>query len=493
MATKRISKSQFMKGLQCHKHLWLYNFRKDLIPPVPKDVQARFDEGHVVGDLARKYFKGGQLVAFDYKQLPEAIEQTSELIKKGVKIIYEAAFVSNNVLVRPDILKQNSDGTWDMIEVKSTTEVKDEHYPDAAIQKYILEGAGLKIKKVWLMHINNQFVKNGPINPKDFFSKQDITEEISGLKDEVIQNLETFMAVLASDKAPEIGIGQQCSAPYECEFRGHCWADIPEYSIYNIPRLKWEKKEQLKDLGILRFRDVPEDFDLNAGQLLYLQVEKTGKAVIDKPAIAEFLGELEYPLYYIDFETIMPAVPLYDGSRPYQQIPFQLSLHIQAKPGAAVRHLEYLGDAKTDPRPALARFMVDNIGPKGSLLAYNAPFEASRIKELAEDFPSCADGLLALVGRIKDLMKPFQARAYVHPQFHGRYSIKKVLPALIPDMTYEGLPVANGGDAQLAYFNMLSGKLTKAEMDQTAKDLKVYCGQDTLAMVKILEHLSGIV
>jgi len=493
MATKRISKSQFMKGLQCHKHLWLYNFRKDLIPPVPKDVQARFDEGHVVGDLARQYYDGGQLVAFDYKQLPEAIKQTSELLKKGVKIIYEAAFVSNNVLVRPDILKKNPDGTWDMLEVKSTTEVKDEHYPDAAIQKYILEGAGLKIKKVWLMHINNQFVKNGPITPKDFFIKQDITEEISGLRDEIIQNLEAFMEVLANDEAPEIGIGQQCSAPYECEFRGHCWAGIPEYSIYDIPRLKWEKKEQLKDLGILRFRDVPEDFDLNAGQLLYLQVEKTGKAVIKKPAIAEFLGALEYPLYYIDFETIMPAVPLYDGSRPYQQIPFQLSLHIQAKPGAGVRHLEYLGDAKTDPRPALSRFMVDNIGPKGSLLAYNAAFEASRIKELAEDFPACADALLALVDRIKDLMKPFQARAYVHPQFHGRYSIKKVLPALIPDMTYEGLPVANGGDAQLAYFSMLSGKLSKSEMEQTAKDLKVYCGQDTLAMVKILEHLQKIV
>ena len=333
MATKRISKSQFMKGLQCHKHLWLYNYRKDLIPPVPKDVQARFDEGHVVGDLARQYFEGGKLVAFDYTQLPEAITQTSEFMGKGAKIIYEAAFVSNNVLVRPDILKQNSDGSWDMIEVKSTTEVKDEHYPDAAIQKYILEGAGLKIKRVWLMHINNQFIKDGPIRPIDFFTKEDITAEAAGLKDKIAQDLETFMEVLASDKAPEIGIGRQCSAPYECEFCDHCWAGIPEYSIYNIPRLKWEKKEQLKDLGILRFRDVPEDFDLNAGQLLYLQVEKTGKAVIDKPAIAEFLGKLDYPLYYIDFETIMPAVPLYDGSRPYQQIPFQLSLHIQEKPG----------------------------------------------------------------------------------------------------------------------------------------------------------------
>ncbi|MDO8804003.1 MAG: DUF2779 domain-containing protein [Elusimicrobiota bacterium] len=493
MANKRISKSQFMKGLQCHKHLWLYNYRKDLIPPVPEDVQVRFDEGHVVGALAREYFNGGKLVDCDYQQLPEAIKQTREFIESSTKIIYESTFVFNNVLVRADILKKNTDGTWDLIEVKSTTEVKDEHYPDVAIQKYVIEGAGLKINKAWLMHINNQFVKDGPIDPKGFFTKEDISAEVADLKDETVQNLEAFMEVLAAAKVPDIGIGRHCSSPYECEFSGHCWKDIPEYSIYDIPRLKWDKKDALKDMGILRFRDVPEDFPLNDGQLLYLRVEKTGKAVIEKTEIAEFLGELTYPLYYIDFETIMPAVPLYEGSRPYQQIPFQLSLHIQAKPGAAVRHLEFLGDAKTDPRPGLARFMVDNIGPKGSLLAYNASFEASRIKELAETFPASEDALVRLVAQIKDLMKPFRSRAYVHPHFHGRYSIKKVLPALIPDMTYEGLAVANGGDAQLAYFNMISGKLTKAEMEQTAKDLKIYCGQDTLAMVKIVEHLIGIV
>lgn len=493
MSKKRISKSQFMKGLQCHKHLWLYNYRKDLIPPVPEDVQVRFDEGHVVGSLAREYFKGGKLVEGDHTQLMEAVNQTGEFIKSGAKIIYEATFFSNDVLVRADILKKNTDGTWDLIEVKSTTQIKDEHYPDVAIQKHIIEGVGLKIKKTWLMHINNQFVKDGPINPKGFFIKEDITAEVSDLKDETIQNLKEFMKVLVGSKAPKIDIGRHCSSPYECEFSGHCWKNIPEYSIYDIPRLKWEKKEQLKEMGILRFRDVPKDFPLNDGQLLYLQVEKTRKAVIEKAEIADFLGELAYPLYYIDFETIMPAVPLYEGTRPYQQITFQLSLHIQAKLGATVRHLEYLGDAKTDPRPGIIKFMLDNIGPKGSLLAYNASFEATRIKELAGDFPASEDGLLALPERMKDLMKPFQSRAYVHPKFQGRYSIKKVLPALIPDMTYEGLEVANGGDAQLAYFNMLSGKLTKVEMEQTAKALKIYCGQDTLAMVKIIEHLIGIV
>jgi len=185
-------------------------------------------------------------------------------------------------------------------------------------------------------------------------------------------------------------------------------------------------------------------------------------------------------------------LPLYDGSRPYQQIPFQISIHVQAKPGEKPSHFEYLGDGKNDPRPALISFMLKNIGPKGTLLAYNASFEASRIKELAQNYPTHSKALLALTGRLEDLMKPFQSRAYVHPQFQGRYSIKKVLPALIPDMTYEGLAVANGGDAQSAYINMHSGKLPPAEMDKRRKDLKIYCGQDTLAMVKILAHLSQL-
>ena len=492
MFTKRISKSQYMMGRQCMKRLWLYNYRKDLIPPVPEDQMRRFEEGHAVGALARGYFKGGQLVAEDYKQIPQAIDRTGELIQSGAKIIYEGAFVFNNVLVRCDILKKNTDLTWDLIEVKSTTEVKDEHYPDAAIQKYVLEGAGLKIKKIWLMRINNKFIKEGVIDPKGFFTRQDITAGTAGLKNEVVQNLEKFMEMLESGQTPEIPIGRHCSAPYECEFCGHCWKGIPEYSIYDIPRLSWEKKNILKAMGILRFRDVPDTFDLNDGQRLYLRVEKSGNPAIDTAAIKKFIQGLQYPLYHMDFETIMPAIPLYDGSRPYQQIPFQLSLHIQAGPGSEPRHLEYLGDAKTDPRPELIRFMLDNIGPDGSLLAYNAAFEISRIKELAEDFPAFKTGLLNLPVRMRDLMGPFQARAYVHPEFHGRYSIKNILPALIPDMTYKGLSIANGGDAQLAYFNMLSGKLSPAEMNRTRNDLKVYCGQDTLAMVKILERLQKI-
>ena len=492
MFTKRISKSQFMMGLQCLKRLWLYNHRRDLKPPVSPEQQKLFDEGHAIGALARDYFPGGTLVDADFRRLPAAIKMTAELVEGGAEIIFEGAFVFANILARCDILKRNKDGTWDLIEAKGSTAVKEEHLRDVAVQRYVLEGSGLKIKKVFLMHVDNTFVKAGPIDPLKFFALEDITKETAALLPGVGGDLERFMEALGSAEAPEPGIGRHCSDPYDCEFRGHCWKGVPENSIYDIPRLSWEKKNTLKAMGILLFRNVPDSFDLSEGQKAALQVEKSGEAFLDKKKLAKFLKKIKYPLYHIDFETVMPGIPLYDGSRPYQQVPFQVSLHVQAGPGAEAGHFEYLGDGKNDPRPGLISFLLENIGPEGTLLAYNASFEAKRIEELARDFPESGPALAALLPRFEDLMTPFLERAYVHPATHGRFSLKKILPALIPDMTYEGLPVANGGDAQLAYYNILSGKLALGEEEQLRKDLLVYCGQDTLAMVKILERLSRL-
>lgn len=493
MFARRISKSQFMMGLQCLKRLWLYNYRRDLMPPVGPEQQQLFDQGRIIGALAREYFEGGVLVEEDFKHIPQAIKRTAGLAGGSAGVIYEGAFVFGNVLARCDILKRNSDGSWDLVEAKGSTAVMDEHLPDAAVQRYVLAGAGLKIRKTLLMHIDNSFVKSGPIDAKKFFALKDISKVTAALMAETSRDLERFMETLASAEAPGIGIGRHCSTPYNCEFRAHCWKGIPEHSIYDIPRLSWEKKNMLKAMGIILFRNVPDNFDLSEGQKLALQVEKSGETLLDRKKIAGFIKKIKYPLYHIDFETVMPGIPLYDGSRPYQQIPFQVSLHVQAAPGAEPGHFEYLGDGKNDPRPGLISFMLEKIGPEGTLLAYNASFEAKRIEELARDFPESGGALSALLGRFEDLMAPFLERAYVHPACHGRFSLKKILPALIPEMTYEGLAVTNGGDAQLAYYNILSGKLAPDEVEQVRKDLKIYCSQDTLAMVKILEHLSQII
>ena len=492
MFAKRLSKSQFMMGLQCLKRLWLYNFRRELLPPVAPAQQLMFDEGHAIGALAREYFPGGALVEEDFRHLPQALKRTAELAAGEAKVIYEGAFIFANVLVRCDILKRNGDGSWDLVEAKGSTAVKEEQLHDVALQRYILQGSGLKIRKTRLLHIDNSFVKSGPIEAKKFFALEDITAETAALQAGVRQDLERFFEVLASAQAPETGIGRHCSDPYDCEFRGHCWKGIPENSIYDIPRLSWEKKNTLKAMGILLFRNVPDSFDLSEGQKLALKVEKSGEVLLDRKKIGKFLKRIKYPLYHIDFETVMPGLPLYDGSRPYQQVPFQVSLHVQAAPGAEPEHFEYLGDGKSDPRPGLIAFMLAKIGPEGTLLAFNSSFEMKRIEELARDFPEQGPALAALLDRFEDLMKPFLERAYVHPACHGRFSLKKILPALIPDMTYEGLAVANGGDAQLAYYNILTGKLPSFETERIKKDLKVYCGQDTLAMVRILEHLIEI-
>ena len=489
MFKKRISKSQYMMGLQCLKRIWLYNYRKDLIGPVPEDKQLRFDEGHLVGELARRYFKGGKLIGFNYTRLREAIEETARLIKNGSKIIYEGAFVFNDVLIRADILKKNKDNSWNLIEVKSTTSVKDIHAYDTAIQKYVLEGLGFKIKAVKMMYINNKFIKNGEINSKDFFTLETITEPANTHLKEVKKNLRKFMKTLSNKKEPKMEIGRHCASPYECEFREHCWKDIPDYSIYDFPHLCWQKINELEELGIMKIKDIPDDFPLSPWQQLFLKAEKTNKRIIDTGSISDFIKELKYPLYFIDFETIMPSLPLYNGSRPYQQIVFQVSLHIQNKAGGELKHLEYLGDGKNDPRPMLVKFMLKHIKAKGSLVAYNASFEKTRIKEMAREFPKYAKDLLKMKDRMADIMKPFQKRKYIDPRFRGSYSLKKVLPALVPAMTYKGLDIGDGGEAQTAYLNMLSGKLSKLETTKLRKDLKIYCGQDTLAMVEILKSL----
>lgn len=477
-------------GLQCLKRIWLYNYRKDLLGAIPVGQQLRFDEGHLVGELARNYYKGGKLIESDYKHLHQAIEETDRLIKKGTKIIYEGTFVFNDVLIRADILKKNKDKSWDLIEVKSTTSVKAAHAYDTAIQKHVLEGLGFKIKNVKLMHINNKFVKNGEINPKEFFTLETITEEANNHLKEVKKNLRKFMKTLSSKVEPEIDIGGQCSKPYKCEFCNYCWKHIPDYSIYNFPHLASQKVEELIGMGIMKIKDIPNNFPLRPWQQLVLKAEKTRKPCIDTDVISDFIEELKYPLYFIDFETIMPSFPLYDGSSPYQQLAFQVSLHIQKnKAGGKVQHFEYLGDAVNDPREGLIKFMLKHIKAKGSLVAYNATFEKTRIKELARDFPKYAKSLLKLNERMADIMKPFQKRAYIHPKFQGSYSLKKVLPALVPVMTYKGLDIGDGGEAQVAYLNMLSGKLSAKEIKKIRKDLKIYCGQDTLAMVKVLKVL----
>lgn len=488
---KYLSKTQYTRGLQCVKSLWLYNYRKDLQAEVSPSMQATFDQGHEVGDLARTYFKGGVLLKQGREDISGAIAETKALLDKGETLLFEATFQAENVLVRCDILRKVK-GEWQLIEVKSSTELKDQHLDDIAVQKYVLEASGLKIKRAFLMVIDKEFVRNGPVDPKKFFRLIDVTEEIKDAEAAVPETLKEFFAALAkTDQEPAIAIGGHCADPYACDFQAYCWKGIPDYSAYNFGRLKPAVREDLISRGILAVKDFPDTLQLSAAQEDFVRCAKTGRPIIRKGEVKEFVGALEYPLYHLDFETLNPAIPLYDGQRPYRQFPFQASLHIEDKAGG-LKHYEYLADGTKDPRQDIVDFLLKYIGRKGTPLAYCSSFEASQIRALAAAFPGQAGALEALADRFVDLAAPFRSRHVLFPQFQGGYSIKVVLPTLVPGMTYEGMAVANGGDAQLAFASLLSGKLDKAAAARVRADLLAYCSQDTLAMVKILAWLKKV-
>ena len=488
----RLSKSQFIRGLQCHKALWLYRNRKDLIPEAAPAQQMIFDQGHEVGILAQRRFPGGVLISEGHTQTAQSLASTQAAVEAGARVLYEAGAVHDNILVRADIIAKTKDKkAWDLIEVKSSTEVKDVYLQDVAVQLYVLEGAGFPIRKAFLMHVNNEYVRKGPIDPRGLFALEDVTEEARELQETVPKELKAMQAMLAKSQAPSIEIGTQCFSPYACDFQDHCWAKVPEYSVFNLGGARMEKKFGWWHEGIKAVADIPED-GLSRAQGLQVKVAKSKKPHIDVVRIAKVLGELAYPLFFLDFETINLALPPYDGLRPYQQMTFQASIHVQERKNGPLRHVEYLGEGRSDPRPGMAAYLAETIGPKGTVVAYNAGFEGQCLGGLAASFPKYAKSLLSAKERLWDLGTPFRRALYVHPKFRGSWSIKVVLPTLVPDMSYDKLAIGNGGDAQLAYLSLMMDSPSARERARTLRNLKEYCGQDTMAMVKVLATIQKL-
>lgn len=486
---KTLSKSQFIRGQQCTKSLWLYRNRQDLMTAISSSDQRKFDDGHEIGQLAWQRFPGGVEIKNGHLEREKALEATRKAVADGAKYIYEASVLFDRVFVMVDVLKRNPDGTWDLIEVKGSTSAKDVYLSDMAVQRYVLEGAGYRVRKTILMHVNNQYVRKGKLDPKSFFTLADMTAEVNDLMKDIPAEVRRLHKVLDLKSAPDIEIGAHCDSPYGCSFKDHCWKAIPDYSIYNIVRIRAEKIAVLRERGIIHVHKVPDDFPLSASQKLQVSCAKTKKPFIDPPAIAKFLGQLVYPLYFLDFETINPALPPYDGLRPYQQLTFQASIHIQERQGGPLRHAEFLADGLSDPRPGMAEFLVKEIGPKGTVVAYNIAFEKQRLMELSKDFPRHAKILTSAAQRLLDLGTPFRSGHYVHPDFQGSWSIKVVLPTLVSGMSYANLAIGDGGAAQTAFISLMKDSLTAKARQALCSGLLEYCGQDTMAMVKILDCL----
>lgn len=421
----------------------------------------------------------------------EAVEKTAKLISEGKEVIYEAAFQSEQVMAALDIfVKQN--GKYYAYEVKSSTKITPTYILDAALQYYVMTNAGIEIEDFFIAHINNQYVRKGNIEPKKLFTLASVKDDLLELQDEVKRKIERAKQALAQKAIPEIKIGEHCFSPYPCDFMGTCWKHVPVNSVFEIAGMTRSEQFALFNSGVVRMDEVPDDHKMKKDSKMHVLGFKTGNVQIDKKAIKDFLHTIYYPVYFLDFETFMPAVPIYDLSRPYQQIPFQYSLHYRAGRDAELKHFEFLGEQGRDPRHEfIQRLLTDTVG-KGDILVYNAQFEKSVLNALKKDFPEFAELIDERLSRIKDLMQPFQQKDYYHPAMKGSHSIKNVLPAVAPDLKYEGMKIPNGTVAMSAY-EQLQTETDMFKILETRDALLEYCRLDTLAMVKILETLEKAV
>lgn len=481
-----LSKTTYLAGLQCAKRLWLEMHRPNLAAPPSETDRFRMARGSEVDRLVRQHFDGRLI--FDHHDEQEMIRATWQAIEAGERVLFQGTFAADGVLVKTDMLVyQDMPPGWQLIEVKATTSYKkDEHLQDVAIQYYVLRQAGLNVIRAGLMHLNKACTY--PLLD-NLFTVEDITADVETHLPDVELALAEMKALVAQATEPAVEIGRHCDHPHTCPFRGECWRHVDRPTIWNIPRLNAGKAEQLRQLGILFLADVPADFPLTPAQRMTLEIITQERERIDAAAIRQKLAQLEYPLYFLDFETDDPAVPRLDGFGPYQQVPFQYSCHVLDRDGR-LEHREYLHSEPANPLPGLAQSLLEHIGPVGSIVAYNASFEKRILRQLAAMFPNHAGRFEAMADRLWDQLEIFKSD-YQHYAFGGSNSLKSVLPVLVPELSYEGLAVRDGGQAQMVW-NRLIACEDAAEKAQLQQQLRDYCQLDTLAMVRIHQVLMGL-
>ncbi len=482
-----LSKSQYLMGLQCPKLLWVVFNEKERLPETDAFTQHTFYEGERVGEVAKLLFSGGIDVSAD--DFNTNLEETQRLISCS-KPLFEAGFVADNLSARADILMPTDDG-WDIIEVKSSSSVKDVNIDDLAFQKYVYEMAGLKIRKCFLMHVNNQYIKYGEIKPESLFVQNDVTEDVRSSQVGVEERIKYMFSVIEGSE-PEVKIGPGCKEPYTCSLKGECWSFLPESGVDGLC-CGGKKTFDLMEKGIYCIKDIPEDYKLTARQKIQKLCEENEGLHFDRENINNWLAGLNYPLYYLDFETFNTAIPIFDGTKPYQQIPFQFSLHVQYEPGGELEHFSFLAGGKKDPRPELLKRMWELIGEDGSIVVYNQSFEIGRLKEMAEAFPDYKDRVESLISRFVDLIVPFRKFWFYKNCQKGSTSIKKVLPAVTGE-SYDDMEIGDGGTASLEYlritFGDYYGNLPDEEEVKRVRDaLEKYCGLDTEGMAWIVDGL----
>ncbi|MCB9772258.1 MAG: DUF2779 domain-containing protein [Candidatus Omnitrophica bacterium] len=483
-----LTKSRYMQGVQCSKLLWFAYNRKEEIPPIDVATQAIFRQGIQIGLLAQRLFPDGIKLERDASPFEHSKKSTEVL--KDRRPIFEAGFVFSNTYALADILNPVGHDEWDLIEVKSSTQVKEEHYEDVAFQKYVYEGAGLKIRRCYLYHINNEYIRQGEIDPEALFLKVDITDLIKDLIPLLPKRIENMLQVIQGS-LPDINIGPQCDSPYECPLKEACWAFLPtKDNIFVLMRGKKIAFNFMKK-GLLRLLDIPDDAELTDSQRKQLKIHKTGTPYINRVALREFLQTLKYPLYFLDFETISSAVPLFDLSRPYERIPFQYSMFVVLSRNSSPQHFSFLWREKSDPRTDFIKQLSSELGTPGSIVAYNAAFEISVLEGVCETLSNYLDWFKDIKPSFVDLYEPFRNLDYYHPAQQGSASIKAVLP-ILTGKNYEALDISQGDVASLEYFRVTYCDAQEEERQRVYSQLQEYCDLDTYGMIDLLNALEKL-
>jgi len=471
--------------------LWYHYNAKDQLPEVDRQTQAIFDQGHEVGELAKKLFPDGIDIEWELS-FEDVIKQSEELLKEG-KPLFEAGFMFNRTYARVDVL--NPVGRhFDIIEVKMGASVKDINLHDVAFQRYCYQGAGVSIRRCHLMHINTDYVKHGEIDVEQLFAREDITETLDLYGNGVEDRVQEMLDVIASKECPSCDIGPHCDDPYECVLKEICWAKIWEHdnNVFTLPYARGRQWELYRQ-GIIQNDQIPSDFHLTDKQWVQVETEKAGQPYVNKATIRSFLDQLVYPVYYMDFETFgftMP-IPILDNMRPYRQIPFQFSVHVLQSPDSEPTHHSWVWDGEGDPRPVFLEQLKASLGEEGSIVVYNKGFECSRLRESSEVYPDYASWVDGVVGRIVDLLVPFRSFGVYYPSQHGTASLKAVLPALT-GQSYEDLEISEGGEASDEFMRVTFGNVSEAERKKVRKNLEEYCGLDTMGMVDIVRKLERL-
>ncbi len=467
---KQFTKSDYMLYLKCPKELWLKTnepvlFKKE---DSPEDEFLR-EQGYLVQSYAV------QLLSKKYVGK----------IKEELKAEYK------NLYARADIIVEDGNYT-DIYEVKSSASAKDEYVDDLTFQKYVFNKSGKQIRNTFLVYINTEYVRKGKIEPEKLFHVLNMTERVNDAYKTIEKNITKAQKFIYGER-PKISYVSECDDKLDCPFIKHYFTDLPEYTVYNISRINKKKRNELLEAGIIDINDVPDDFQLSKIQSYQVQVAKNESVIIKAKQIKNLLRKLEYPLYFIDYESFSYAIPLYDNFRAYRQIVFQYSLHIIDKPGAKVRHKAFLSDGKQDPQLDLLKSLKKDIkNPDGTFIVWNKTFEMTRNKEMGEMYPEFKDLMTKFNDNIFDLMTIFSTNLYVHHEFKGRTSLKKVLPVFFKKLSYKDLNINHGQLASISWYKMIKNNLPEPEKKQIEKDLLDYCCLDTYGMVKMYEVLESV-